>query len=210
MLNKKHHFLTRGILLVVISHLVAACASSLPPDDSANYSTASASEDYIIGPGDTLNIFVWRNEELSLTVPVRPDGKISTPLVEDMEVVGKTPSQLARDMEGVLAEYIRLPRVNVIVEGFVGTFSEQIRVLGQAEDPQSIPYRDRLTLLDVIIEVGGLTDFAAGNRSKLIRTVNGETQEFRVRLDDLVNKGDLSNNVMMRPGDVVIIPESVF
>jgi len=126
-----------------------------------------------------------------------------------MVAVGKSPSELARDMESVLQEYIRAPRVNVIVEGFVGTFGEQVRVLGQAVSPSSLPYRERMTLLDVMIEVGGLTQFAAGNRSKLVRVVNGQTEEYRVRLDDLANKGELAENMLVFPGDVIIIPESI-
>ena len=135
---------------------------------------------------------------------------ISTPLVEDIQAVGRSPSELARAMESVLAEYIRSPRVNVIVEQFVGTFGEQVRVVGQATSPQAIPYRDRMTLLDVMIEVGGLTEFAAGNRSKLVRVVGGETKEYRLRLHALVNDGDLEENIPVMPGDVIIIPESIF
>ncbi|MEM7432687.1 MAG: XrtA/PEP-CTERM system exopolysaccharide export protein [Pseudomonadota bacterium] len=197
-------------LALLAVFLMAGCGSAPPQASESDIAAVSGKGDYQIGPGDTLNIFVWRNDDLSVTVPVRPDGKISTPLVEDMEAVGKTPSELARDMEEVLAEYIRSPRVNVIVEGFVGTFSEQVRVLGQAAQPQSIPYRERMTLLDVMIEVGGLTEFASGNRSKLVRVVDGQTQEYRVRLDDLVNKGDLDQNMLMQPGDVIIIPEAIF
>jgi polysaccharide export outer membrane protein len=172
--------------------------------------SGGSSSEYLIGPGDTLEVFVWREPELSVSIPVRPDGKISTPLVEDLVAVGKTPTQLAREIETVLGEYIRAPQVNVIVQDFVGTFGEQIRVLGQAAEPRSIPYRERMTLLDVIIEVGGLTEFAAGNRSRVIRTVNGETREIRVRLDDLINRGRLAENMPMLPGDIVIIPEAVF
>ncbi|MCH9695864.1 MAG: polysaccharide export protein [Gammaproteobacteria bacterium] len=190
--------------------LASACGSAPPSTGAGNIAAVSGTGEYIIGPGDTLNIFVWRNEDLSVTVPVRPDGKISTPLIEDMVAVGKSPSALARDMEEVLAEFIRNPKVNVIVEGFVGTFGEKVRILGQAASPQAIPYRDKLTLLDVMIEVGGLTQFAAGNRSKLVRVVDGKSQEFRIRLDDLVNKGDLDENIPVMPGDVIIIPESVF
>lgn len=189
---------------------LASCGSAPPASSDSVSAAVSGTGEYIIGPGDTLNIFVWRNPELSVTIPVRPDGKISTPLVEDITAVGKSPSQLARDMESVLSEYIRSPQVNVIVEEFVGTFGDQVRVVGQATAPQSIPYRDRMTLLDVMIEVGGLTEFAAGNRSKLVRVADGKTEEFRLRLDDLVNKGDLQENIMIMPGDVIIIPESVF
>jgi polysaccharide export outer membrane protein len=153
---------------------------------------------------------VWRHADLSTTVPVRPDGRISTPLVEDMEAAGKTPTELARDIEAVLQEYIRSPTVNIIVQEFVGTFGEQIRVVGQAANPQALPYREGMTLLDVMIAVGGLSEFAAGNRAKLIRRVGGEQTEIRVRLDDLLNNGDIRQNVSMRPGDVVIVPEARF
>ena len=191
--------------------LVACGGTGTRPAAELNGGESPApASDYIIGPGDTLQVFVWRNPDISATVPVRPDGKISTPLVEDMTAVGKTPSQLARDIEEVLGEYIRSPQVNVIVEGFVGTFGEQIRVVGQAAQPRSLPYRDRMTLLDVMIEVGGLTEFAAGNRARVVRTRDGETEEIRVRLNDLMNRGDMSQNISMRPGDVVIIPESFF
>lgn len=165
---------------------------------------------YLIGPGDTLQVFVWGQPDLSVTVPVRPDGRVSTPLIEDLEASGKTPTQLAREMERVLSEYIRSPEVNVIVKNFVGTFSSQIRVLGQVTKPGAVPYRESMTLLDVIIEVGGLTKFAAGNRSRLVRKVDGRSKESRVRLDDLVNRGRVEQNVPMRPGDIVIVPEAVF
>lgn len=178
--------------------------------DSGAPATVPESEDYLIGPGDTLQVFVWGQPDLSVTVPVRPDGRVSTPLIEDIEAVGKTSTQLAREMEKVLSEFVRTPRVNVIVQGFVGTFASQIRVLGQVTKPGAVPYRERMTLLDVIIEVGGLTRFAAGNRSRLVRTVDGRSTEQRVRLDDLVNKGRVDRNVVMRPGDVVIVPEAVF
>jgi polysaccharide export outer membrane protein len=166
--------------------------------------------DYLIGPGDNLNILVWRNPEVSMTVPVRPDGKITTPLVEDLPASGKTSSQLARDIEKALAKYIQDPIVTVIVTGFVGPYSEQIRVIGQASKPQSIPYRDNMTLVDVVITVGGLTAFADGNAASIIRRVGGKQQQFRVLLNDLINDGDMSANVLMRPGDVLIIPESYF
>src|SRR5690606_7992634 len=162
---------------------------------------------YLIGPGDVLQIFVWREPDLNVTVPVRPDGRISTPLVEDVVAVGKTPSPLASEMETILSEYISSPEASVIVQSFVGTFGGQIRVLGQAVQPRAIPYRNRMTLMDVIIEVGGLTEFAAGNRTRVIRTVDGETREIRVRLDDLLNRGALDQNILMRPGDVLIVPE---
>lgn len=166
--------------------------------------------EYKIGPGDTLDVFVWNNPEISTTVPVRPDGMVSTPLVEDIVAVGKTPSQLARDIEKVLAEYIRSPQVNVIVTEFVGTFGAQIRVVGQAAEPQALAYRHRMTLLDVMIEVGGLTEFAAGNRAKVIRRADGEQVEIDVNVKDLLEDGDMEENLAMQPGDVVVIPESRF
>jgi polysaccharide export outer membrane protein len=167
--------------------------------------------EYRIGPGDRLQVFVWRNADISATVPVRPDGKISTPLVEDMVAVGKTPSQLARDIEGVLQAYIKSPKVNVIVEAFVGTFSDQVRVVGQAAQPRALPYRESMTLLDVMIEVGGLTAFAAGNRALVVRKApDGSTNEIKVRLADLLDDGDMEENIPVQAGDVVIIPESMF
>jgi len=168
---------------------------------------ASAGSEYIIGPGDSLQVFVWRNAELSATVPVRPDGKISTPLVEDMVAVGKTPARLARDIEAVLSEYIRTPQVNVIVTNAVSTFS-QVRVLGQVTTPQAVPYREGMTVLDAILAVGGLGEFAAGNRGKIVRVVEGKKQEIKVRISDLVNKGDVSQNLPLNPGDVLVVPES--
>ena len=166
--------------------------------------------DYLVGPGDSLNIIVWRNPGVSMAVPVRPDGKITTPLVEDLPASGKTSSQLARDIEKALAKYIQDPIVTVIVTGFVGPYSEQIRVIGQATKPQALPYRDTMTLIDVLIEVGGLTAFADGNAASIIRNVGGKQQQFNVLLNDLIKDGDMSANVSMRPGDVLIIPESFF
>ena len=168
--------------------------------------------DYVIGPGDELNVFVWRNPDLSATVAVRPDGKISIPLVEDMAAVGKTPSQLAMDVEAKLGEYVRTPDVTIIVSSFgIGAYDNQIRVVGAgAVTPQAIPYRAGLTLLDVMIQVG-LSEFAAGDRAKLVRRSNGgAVQEIPVKLNRLVNRGDLSQNYSLQPGDVVIIPQSRF
>jgi polysaccharide export outer membrane protein len=164
---------------------------------------------YRIGPGDQLQIFVWRNTELSVSIPVRPDGKISMPLVEDMVAVGKAPTALARELEKALTKYIRTPLVTVIVTEFVGTFGEQIRVVGQAANPKALSYRQNLTLLDVIIEVGGLTENAAGNRAKLVRQAGANKTEIRVRLQDLI-EGDIGQNVTMHPGDIIIIPQSRF
>jgi polysaccharide export outer membrane protein len=165
---------------------------------------------YLVGPGDTLNIVVWRNPELSISVPVRPDGKITTPLVEDLPASGKTATQLARDIEKVLAKYIQSPVATVIVTGFVGPYSQQVRVIGEAAKPQALAYRENMTLLDVMIAVGGITDFADGNKASILRTGGGKTQQFGVRLTNLVRGGDLSANVAMRPGDVLIIPQSFF
>jgi polysaccharide biosynthesis/export protein len=164
---------------------------------------------YVIGPGDALQVFVWRNPDLTATVPVRPDGKISTPLVEDMVAVGKTPSQLARDIEKVLSEYVRSPTVNVIVNQPVGAYS-QIQIIGQVTKPGSLPYRAGMKVLDAVLIVGGLTQFAAGNRAKIVRTVDNQKQQIRVKLDALVNKGDMSQNLDLRPGDVLVVPESIF
>jgi polysaccharide export outer membrane protein len=157
-----------------------------------------------------VNITVWRNPEVSMTVPVRPDGKITTPLVEDLPASGKTSSQLARDIEKALAKYIQEPVVTVIVTGFVGPYGEQIRVIGQAAKPQALPYRKDMSLIDVLIAVGGITDFAAGNQASIIRSISGTQQQFTVRLNDLIKDGDMSANVPMRPGDVLVIPESFF
>ncbi|MEL6301940.1 MAG: XrtA/PEP-CTERM system exopolysaccharide export protein [Pseudomonadota bacterium] len=202
------------ILICLTAGLLAACGGgqTLPPA-AVGATPVPQAEDlskYRIGPGDQLEIFVWRNPEISSTVPVRPDGKISTPLVEDMIAVGKTPSQLARDIENELQIYIKQPQVNVIVTNFQGVYEGQVRVVGQATNPQAIPYREGMTVLDVMIAVGGLGEFAAGNRAKLVRAENGETTEYRIRLNDLMNKGRIDQNVAMKPGDVIIIPEALF
>jgi polysaccharide export outer membrane protein len=165
--------------------------------------------DYIIGPGDTLNINVWRNPELSMSVPVRPDGRITTPLVEDIPATGQTPTQLARTIEKALSKYIQDPVVTVIVTAFKGPLERQVRVVGQAAQPQALPYTEKMTLLDVMIAVGGITEFADGNKATILRGTD-KPQQFTVRLRDLVKLGDVSANVEMRPGDVLIIPESFF
>jgi polysaccharide export outer membrane protein len=165
---------------------------------------------YLIGPGDTVNIVVWRNPELSMVVPVRPDGKITMPLVEDLPASGKTATQLARDAEKALAKYIQSPVVTVVVTTFIGPYSQQIRVIGEAARPQALPYRENMTLLDVMIAVGGITDFAAGNKASILRSAGGKNEQLGVRLIDLVKGGDLSANVAMRPGDVLVIPQSFF
>jgi polysaccharide export outer membrane protein len=171
---------------------------------------ASNANEYRIGPGDQLNIFVFSQPELSVNVPVRPDGLISSPLVENIQAAGKTPSELARDIEKTLSQFIRTPTVNVIVTSFVGTYAAQIRVVGQAANPQALSYRAGMTVLDVMIAVGGLSKFAAGNRAKIVRKVDGKTIEIKVKLNRLLNDGDVKANVEMQPGDVLIIPESRF
>lgn len=165
---------------------------------------------YIIGPGDSIEMFVWGNPEVTRSVPVRPDGKISAPLVEELPASGKTPFQLARDIERELSKFIRNPLVSVIVSGFVGPYSEQVRVVGQAAKPQAVPYKENMSLLDLMILVGGVTEYASGNRATIIRTVNGVKQQFRVRIDDLLEDGDITANVNVLPGDILIIPEAYF
>jgi len=184
-------------------------AATHAPSDLSQPQESKVGTDYVIGPGDTIQVFVWRNPELTTTIPVRPDGKISTPLVEDMVAVGKTPSQLARDIEQVLSEYVRSPQVNVIVTQPVSTFS-QVRVIGQVGQPQALPYREGMTVLDAILAAGGLGPYAAGNRAKVVRTEGGKQREIKVRVDDLVNKGEMRHNVELQPGDVLVIPQSFF
>jgi polysaccharide biosynthesis/export protein len=197
------------IVAAAILILVAACAGQ-PELAPASSVERAAVEPYRIGPGDTLKVFVWGNPSLSDEVPVRPDGRVSIPLLEDVEAADKTPTELGREIEERLSAFVADPLVTVIVTEFVGPFDEQVRVVGEATEPQAIPYRDDMTMLDVMIEVGGLTEFAAGNRSTLVRIAEGREQQYRVRLDDLVRDGDISANVAMRPGDVVIIPETFF
>lgn len=184
---------------------VAATAAS--PAPAASPLAEADANRYRIGPSDVIQVFVWRNPELTTTLPVRPDGKISTPLVEDMVANGKTPTELARDIEQVLAEYIRSPQVSVIVTQPASLFS-QVRVVGQVRQPAPLAYRQGMTVLDALLAVGGLGDFAAGNRAKIVRTTDGKTQEIRVKADDLVNKGDMSQNRELKPGDVLVVPES--
>lgn len=197
-----------GFAAVLLTLLVSPLrAQDAPPASPSGI--APNSPDYVIGPGDVLQVFVWRNPELSSTVPVRPDGKISTPLNEDMVATGKSPSQLARDIEKVLAEFVRSPQVNVIVNSAVSTFS-QVKVVGQVKAPQALPYRKGLRVLDVVLATGGVTDFAAPNRARIVRVVDGKTKELRVKLGDLLNDGDLKQNVELLPGDVFIVPQSMF
>ena len=212
LLNTAHRFsfaasrLALGLAAVVLSACAGLQAGNLPP---APATAASSDYTYVIGAGDSLNIVVWRNPELSMSVPVRPDGKMSAPLVEELQAQGKTPVELARDVEKRLSTYVRDPIVTVLVSSFVGPYSEQIRVVGEAARPQFLPFKQKMTLLDLMIAVGGLTDFADGNRAIIQRTSDGNKQ-YSVRLKDLLKRGDLSANVEMRPGDILIIPQSLF
>jgi len=193
-------------ILVCAAALLAGCASRLPP---APASAASPQYRYLIGPLDTVSVVVWRSPELSMAGPVRPDGRISVPLVEDVLAIGRNPAELAREIEKALSKFIRDPVVTVMVTGFQGPYGEQIRVIGEAVRPQAIPYRQGMTLLDVMVLVGGLTDFANGNAAVLVRGAEGGKQ-YSVRLRDLVRRGDIGANVDVKPGDVLIIPQSWF
>ncbi|MEO5597951.1 MAG: XrtA/PEP-CTERM system exopolysaccharide export protein [Novosphingobium sp.] len=200
----------------VASLMLGGCASSgtgpqLPPASFVSMQEGPG-EEYVIGPLDELTVFVWRNPELGASVQVRPDGRITTPLITDMPAVGKTPSMLAEDLKLQLSQYIQDPLVSVIVNKFAGTFSQQVRVIGATTKPASLPYRANMTLLDAMIAVGGLSEYASGNRAKLIRfdKQTGHQREFALRLGDLLKKGESKANVMLMPGDVIIIPESAF
>ncbi len=195
--------------LVFVSCSLVACESFGPDADTLTLDEP-ADYNYIIGPGDNLNIFVWRNPELSQSVPVRPDGKISVPLVEDLKASGRTATQLAREIEVVLSQFVKEPLVTVIVQGFSGVYDEQIRVVGEATQPRALPYRTNMTILDVMIEVGGLTEFADGNEARLVRQTGSGRLQARVRLEDLLRDGDITANVPVAPGDIVIIPEAWF
>lgn len=197
------------IFVAALLVLVAGCSGSAGIKKTNSFNEPVRSE-YRIGAGDTLNIFVYNQPELSVIIPVRPDGKISTPLVEDLVAEGKTASELARDIEAVLTNFIRAPQVNVIITNFVGVYSDQVRVVGQALRPQAIPYRRGMSLLDVMIAVGGLAEFAAGNRARIVRIENGQEIQIKVRLEALMSGGDTSANMPMHPGDVLVIPESRF
>jgi polysaccharide export outer membrane protein len=186
-----------------------AVAVSARAQSASTTAAAGVSPDYRIGPGDSLHIFVFENEQLSVTVPVRPDGKISAPLVEDMVAVGKSPSQLARDIETALSKYVKTPKVNVEVLTALSVYS-QVKVIGQVKEPTALPYHEGMTVLEALLGAKGMTQFAAGDRSRISRMVNGKQQDVRVKLDALVNKGDLSQNLMLQPGDVLVIPETRF
>ena len=199
-----------GLLAAMVLLIEVAACSSGPELPTADLAAKSEAPHYRIGPGDSLEIFVWRNDDLSRSVTVRPDGRITVPLVEDLYVTDRTPSELAREIEKALAVYIQNPLVTVMVGGFNGPFDQQIRVLGEAQEPLAIPFQADMTLLDVMIRVGGLTDFADGDEATLVRLSEGEMRQYRVRLDSLVRDGDISANIAMLPGDVLIIPESFF
>ncbi len=204
-----------AILLLALFTL-SACESVGNRAAPISYTEQSTSDllestpEYLVGPLDQLQVFVWRAPELSSDVIVRPDGRISTPLVEDMLAAGKSPTQLARDLEVVLAEYVKSPEVTVIVSQFSSTFDQQVRVLGEAQRPVALPYQAGMTVLDVMVAVGGLTEFAAGNKAVLIRGRGGDRKSYRLKLDDLMRKADVRANVPVAPGDVILIPESIF
>ena len=195
-----------GVFLVLLG---TGCGTTYPPvaPDQRNY---EVDYDYVIGPGDSMEIFVWGNQELTTNGVVRPDGKFTTRLVEDMEASGKTSTQLARDIEKAYSDYVKSAVVSVIVNGFIGVPDQQVRVVGEAQQPTSIPFRKHMTLLDLMINVGGMTEFAAGNRAVLVRNFGGRQGSFGVRLDDLIKDGDISANITLFPGDILIIPEAWF
>ena len=201
------HIARAGIVLAIAA--LAGC-SSTPAYPPAPTQTGNVNWNYLVGPGDSVQVFVWRNPEVSGTFPVRPDGKMTMNLIEDLQASGKTPTQLARDIEKTLSKYIQEPIVTVIVSGGVGPFDQQIRVVGEAAKPQALNYREKMSLIDLMISVGGLTNFAAGNKAYILRTTEGKQTRLGVRLEDLLKGGDISANVDMRPGDVLVVPESLF
>lgn len=214
-LEKSSSTLIGGVLtLLALTGLLAACASTsgekiVKTDAAHSVPVSDVAADYIIGPGDTLKISVLRSPDLDAEVPVRPDGKISTPLVNDVVAVGKTPTQLATEMEKKLGEFVRAPTVSVIVTRATSSRS-QVMVIGQAVSPKALPYHSGMTVVDLMIQVGGLSQFAAGNRAKIIRREGTSTREIKVRLSDLLNKGKITENVTLQPGDILVIPETLF
>lgn len=195
------------VLLLLVATLNGCSSSNIRSAGACPQELGTFSK-YVIGPGDVLQIFVWRHEELSTSLPVRPDGRISMPLVEDVVAVGRTPTELAREIEVQLAEYLRTPKVNIIVSSQGA--ANQIQVVGNVRSPQSLAFRDGIRLLDVIVAVGGLDDFAAGNRSKIVRQIDGESVECKVRISDLMEDGDIEQNIYLYPGDVIVVPQSRF
>ncbi len=208
---------TKFAPLPILAAVLASCSGGANvPDAPSSYGVQPAQgavpEDYIIGPGDSLTIFVWRNPELGASVTVRPDGRITTPLITDMPAAGKTTTMLAQDVRLQLSKYINDPIVNVIVSGIVGNYQQQVQIIGATEKPAALSYRANMTLLDALIAVGGLSEFAAGNRARLSRIdrATGQRREYRLRIDDLLQKGDMRANVLLQPGDVITIPRSAF
>lgn len=197
-------------LAFAIGPALQGCSTESTEDAAVNTSQALPEANYLIGPGDKLSVFVWQNPDLSVNVPVRPDGRISLPLLQDVDAAQKTPAQLAGEIEQELSAYLREPHVTVIVTDFIGPYSQQVRVIGEAAEPKAIPYRTDMSVLDVMIAVGGLTQFAAGNRAVIVRKTPEEKREVAVRLDDLLKDGDMSANVPIMPGDVLVIPQSWF
>lgn len=204
--------MSRSVVWVVLFSVlvVSGCGGSQRTINGDSPAESAPTDAYAIGPGDGLQIFVWGHDNLSTVVQVRPDGKISTPLVEDLQAAGTTPTELARAVEVALEEYVRSPTVTVIVQQFVGEYEQQVRVVGQAAKPQALSFRNGMTLLDVMIAVGGLSEFASGNKAKIVRRIGDQERVIKVRINDLLNKGKMEENVKMVPGDVLIIPESVF
>lgn len=212
-MEKRFTQILKVMTLVIFTQLFTACSSAptLPPATLHPSDTSDINNyKYLIGPGDTVKIFVWRNPEVSGNFQVRPDGMITTSLVEDIPVSGKTPTELARTIEKILSEYLRDPIVTVTVNNFVGPFSEQIRVIGEAQDPKAINYKKNMTLLDVMIKVGGLTDFADGDSAVLVRIENGKQKQYQLAIDELIQEGNIAANVDMLPGDIIIVPEAWF
>lgn len=208
--TNKH--IARIALACGVAYTIIGCSANyLPPATNHPSKTTNINAyNYLIGPGDSLNIFVWRNPDISGSFTVRPDGKITTSLVEDIEASGKTPTELARSVEQILATYIKDPIVTVSVNGFVGPLSEQVRVIGQASKPMAVSYQENMTLLDLMVQVGGLTQFADGDGAKLVRVEQGQQVTYNIKIDSLINSGDISVNVDLLPGDIIIIPEAWF
>jgi len=212
-MEKRFNNIVSALFVAVTFTLLSACSSAptLPPATlHASDTSDTDSYKYLIGAGDNINIFVWRHEDISGTFTVRPDGMITTSLVEDMLVSGKTPTEVARQAEEALSTYIREPVVTVTVNNFIGPFSEQIRVIGEAAEPQAISYKKDMTLLDVMIQVGGLTEYADGNDAVVVRLENGIQKEYKIAIEDLIKSGHIEANVDMLPGDIIIIPEAWF
>lgn len=207
--SRKFRQIAAVVCVFCMSLVLVGCGASLPqvPGDQR---FPSQDYTYLIGPGDNMEIFIWGNEELSTSAIVRPDGKLTTRLVEDLPASGKTATQLGRDIETAYSAYVKNPVVSVIVNGFVGVPGQQVRVVGEAAEPRSVPYKKHMTLLDLMIDVGGITEFAAGNESVLVRTENNSLTSYSLRLDDLLKEGDISANLNLMPGDIIIITESWF